>query len=175
MEQPDSHYDVADATDETCPTPETMEQWRPDTGVKTLATDIAAPHPPGRTLAGRRVLVADDESVYRQCVSDMLSECGCRIDMARDGAEACKLLAGNRYDLVISDIGMTGATGYDVFVAAKAADHDTGVVLMTAFDYDPNHSVVNARKEGTVDVLLKPFQAIDLLNHCHGVLAGTEA
>jgi len=174
-EQSDSHHDVPDATDETGPTPETTGQWRSDTEVEMLATDIAAPHPPGRALAGRRVLVADDESVYRQRVSDMLSECGCRIDMAHDGAEACELLAGNRYDLVISDISMAGATGYDVFAAAKAANHDTGVILMTAFDYDPNHSVVKARKEGTADVLLKPFQAVDLLNHCHGVLAGAEA
>jgi len=174
-EQSDFHHDVVDATDKTCPAPETMGQWWSDTGVEALATDIAAQHPPGRALAGRRVLVADDESVYRQCVSDMLSGCGCRIDMARDGAEACELLADNRYDLVISDISMPGATGYDVFAAAKAANHDTGVILMTAFGYDPSHSVVKARKEGAADVLLKPFQAEDLLDRCHGLLAGAEA
>ena len=166
IQQSDAHHDVLDATEETCPTPATTGQWRSDTAVEAPATDIAAQYPSGPTPAG---------CGCRQRVNDVLSGCGCRIDMARDGAEACELLAGNRYDLVISDTNMPGATGYEVFAAAKAAHHDTGVILMTAFGYDPSHSVVKARKEGTANVLLKPFQAKDLLDRCHGVLAGADA
>jgi len=123
-------------------------------------------------LAGRRVLVADDEDTFRQTVSDSLSPCGCQVDMAADGREACELVSGNRYDLVISDIAMPGATGYDVFTAAKAAHGDTQVILMTSLSYDSNHSIVKSREKGLAGVLLKPFDVGDLLAQCSLALAG---
>ena len=121
-------------------------------------------------LGGKRVLVADDEDLIRQTVCDVLSSYGCQVDVACDGNQAKELVEHNRYDLVVSDIKMPGASGYEVFAAAKALSDKTEVILMTAFGYDPNHSIVRANKEGLAVFLLKPFKVNRLLEECRSAL-----
>lgn len=115
---------------------------------------------------GKTVLVADDEEIIRETVHDVLMRLGCQVDMVCNGSEACQMLSAKRYDLVVSDIKMPGATGYQVFEAAKKAHEATAVVLITAFGYDPNHSIVRANKEGLSGVLFKPFKVDKLIELC---------
>lgn len=132
---------------------------------------------PGRTIEpdplfqGKRVLVVDDESIIRETVSDVLRPRGCEVDVACDGAQAMAMIDQTHYNLVVSDIKMPGASGYEVFAAAKAASQDTAVILMTAFGYDPNHSIVRANRDGLKAVLFKPFKVRQLLGECRSVLA----
>ena len=115
--------------------------------------------------------MADNEETMRQTIRDVLAPLGCEVDVASDGAEAMDKIAAHRFDLVISDIKMPSADGYDVLVAAKAADPDTQVILITAFGYDADHTVVRANREGLAAVLLKPFEVKDLLDQCRAALA----
>lgn len=122
-------------------------------------------------MAGKKILVVDDESLIRETIRDVLVSCGCNVEIASDGAEAKNKLVEERYDLVISDIKMPCANGYEVFAAAKDSCLDTQVILITAFGYDPHHSVVRARKEGLAAVLMKPFKVKQLLDQCRAALA----
>ncbi|HWL92764.1 MAG TPA: response regulator, partial [Phycisphaerae bacterium] len=65
--------------------------------------------------------------------------------------------------LVLADIKMPNKSGYEVFAAARDANPTCAVILMTGFGYDPNHSIVRARKEGLNTVLFKPFKVDQLL------------
>jgi DNA-binding NtrC family response regulator len=86
------------------------------------------------------------------------------VDLAKDGAEACALLAGEpRFDLVISDIKMPHKNGYEIFAAANKIGHGPPVILMTGFGYDPNHAIVRASQEGLAAVLFKPFKVDQLM------------
>ncbi len=115
-------------------------------------------------LAGKRVLVADDEPNIRQTIADLLTRFGCKVDTAADGAEATALLAvQSRYDLVLSDIKMPHKNGYEIFLASQKLNHKPPVILMTGFGYDPNHSIVRASQEGLSAVLFKPFKVDQLL------------
>ena len=127
---------------------------------------------PDPDFTGKRILVADDESIIRETVRDVLHARGCEVDTAVDGEQAKGLIAETLYDLVISDITMPGATGYEVFAAAKARSAQTSVILMTAFGYDPNHSIVRANAEGLKAVLFKPFKVRQLLGECRSALMG---
>jgi PAS domain S-box-containing protein len=113
-------------------------------------------------LDGRRVLVADDEEVIRDTVSDALAKAGCLVDTARDGREVMALLKANPYDLIVADIRMPHKTGYEIYHEAHEIRAEVKVVLMTAFGYDPSHSIPKARQEGLRDVLFKPFKVADL-------------
>ncbi len=139
-----------------------------------LAAGLAAPtgEPADPLFAGRRVLVADDEETMRRTIRDVLVSHGCQVDTAADGAEAILRVAEGPYDLVISDIKMPEADGYEVFAATKSRRAETPVILITAFGYDPNHSIVRARREGLSAVLFKPFKVRQLLEHCRTALAG---
>lgn len=114
-------------------------------------------------LDGKSVLVIDDEDIIRQTVHDVLTKFGCLVDTAREGNEALAILRQRRYDLVVSDIRMPGANGYEVFAAVKDANPDCPVIFMTGFGYDPHHSIIKARQEGLAAVLYKPFKVDQLL------------
>ncbi len=115
-------------------------------------------------LAGKRVLVADDEPAIRQTISDLLTRFGCKVTQAKDGAEAIAFLASEpAFDLVVSDIKMPHKNGYEIFAAAQKLGHKAPVILMTGFGYDPNHSIVRASQEGLAAVLFKPFKVEQLM------------
>ncbi len=112
---------------------------------------------PGGELSGR-ILVADDREYIREFLRDFLALEGFEVDTARDGAEAVDMARERHYDLVLSDIKMPGKNGYEVFAGVRESDPGTKVILMTAYGYDPSHSIVKASEAGLSDVLYKPFQ-----------------
>jgi CheY-like chemotaxis protein len=140
----------------------------PSTGVIAMPSEPIQPDP---VLTGKRILVAEDEELMRQTIRDVLVPYGCQVDLARDGAEALAMLGAARYDLVVSDIKMPGATGYDIYSAVKQANPNTPVILITGFGYDPHHSILRTRQEGGVSaVLMKPFKVKQLLDECRVAL-----
>ncbi len=114
-------------------------------------------------LNGKRVLVADDEEIIRETIAGVLAKRGCVVDTASDGAAAMSLFESRPYDLVLADIKMPHKNGYEIFAAVKDKSPTTPVMLMTGFGYDPNHSIVRARREGLAGVLFKPFKIDQLL------------
>jgi PAS domain S-box-containing protein len=68
-----------------------------------------------RPLAGLRILAVDDEADSREYVRRLLVEQGAEVVSVASAGDALEALAGAaRFDLLISDIGMPGATGYDL-------------------------------------------------------------
>ncbi|MEM9021008.1 MAG: response regulator [Planctomycetota bacterium] len=125
-------------------------------------------------LAGKQVLVADDEENIRKTVESVLGKHGCVVTTAKDGYEACTFLEQQRFDLVISDIKMPYRNGYEIFAAAQRMQAETPVLLMTGFGYDPNHSIVRASQEGLSAVLFKPFKVDGFLDEVRKAVSGEE-
>lgn len=125
-------------------------------------------------LRGKRILVVDDEEIIRHTVRDVLIGYGCEVKDANDGAAAIELIGMEAFDLVLSDIRMPTRNGYEVFAAAKDANPDTPVILTTGFGYDPNHTIVRARREGLAAVLFKPFKVDQLLGEIRMALTSTK-
>jgi two-component system, sensor histidine kinase SagS len=133
-------------------------------GPKTLLGDPNAATKADPALAGKRILVADDEAAIRQTIADLLTRHGCKVTQAKDGAEAIGFLASQpAFDLVLSDIKMPKKNGYEIFAAAQKLGHKAPVILMTGFGYDPSHSIVRASQEGLAAVLFKPFKVDQLM------------
>jgi CheY-like chemotaxis protein len=128
--------------------------------------------PPEPTFVGKRILVADDEETIRDTLREVLTRHGCEVDTASDGDEAAALILARDHHLVLSDIRMPGKDGYQIFAAAKDRNPDCPVILMTGFGYDPNHSIVRARKGGLAAVLFKPFRVDQLLSDIRTAFGG---
>ena len=129
---------------------------------------------------GQAVLVADDEEPIRRTVRAVLEQQGCVVAEFGDGTSAIRAIreraaTGRPFNLVISDVRMPDANGYEVFRATKDANHATPVILMTAFGYDPNHSIVRSSQEGLHCFLFKPFQVSQLLEESHKALTAHAA
>lgn len=126
-------------------------------------------------IGGRRILVADDEEVIRETISETLEQLGAVTRMAADGREAIELLQREPFDLVLSDIKMPQRNGYEVFSVARTEHPSCEVILITGFGYDPSHSIVRAHKEGLAGVLFKPFKVEQLLERVREALGPKQA
>jgi two-component system, sensor histidine kinase SagS len=114
-------------------------------------------------LNGLRVLVADnDERVRRSAHLILGGKFNCIVETARDGKEALTMARLGSYDVILTDIRLPDMTGHDVFCKLRAAQPQARVILMTAFGYDPGHSIVKCRQEGLRHVLYKPFRVDQL-------------
>ena len=126
-------------------------------------------------FAGREVLVADDDVSIRGTVRAVLEQQGCIVHECAEGTTAIRLIreraaAGRPFDLVISDVRMPDANGYEVFRATKDASASTPMMLMTAFGYDPHPPIVRSSQEGLHCFLFKPFQVSQLLDEARKAL-----
>ena len=110
--------------------------------------------------APRRILVADDESLIRLDVREMLTHLGYEVvGEAGDGAVAIELARKLKPDLVIMDIRMPEVDG---IVAAETLTRErvAPVVLLTA--YSDHQLVERAREAGVVGYVVKPFREAEL-------------
>ncbi|HEX5244295.1 MAG TPA: response regulator, partial [Tepidisphaeraceae bacterium] len=121
-------------------------------------------------LAGKQILVADDDPNIRATIGDILRKYGAAATVVANATEAIDQLEARGFDLLISDIKMPDKTGYDVFAHGRRKHPTIAVILMTGFGYDPNHSIVRASQEGLQAVLFKPFKVDQLLGEVRKAL-----
>src|SRR5262245_8390980 len=100
------------------------------------------------------LLLVEDKNELRAMLRKALERNGYAVDEAPDGCAAIQKLRGRRYQLVLTDLKMPGASGLDVLRETKQADSTIPVILLTAFG--SVEEAVTAMKEGAFDFLQKP-------------------
>jgi len=108
-----------------------------------------------------RILVAEDETIIRLDLKEILERAGYQVcGEARDGEEAVALAASERPDLAILDVKMPRLDGIE---AARRilADRPIPIVMLTAYGQD--ELVSRAVEAGVFGYLVKPFRETDLL------------
>ena len=112
-------------------------------------------------MAKTRVVVADDESVIRMDLKEMLTNLGYLVvGEAGDGQSAVNLARELKPDLVIMDIKMPSMDG---IAAAKilTEEHISPVLLLTAFSQQD--LIDRAKEAGVVGYIVKPFREQELV------------
>jgi two-component system response regulator PilR (NtrC family) len=102
------------------------------------------------------ILIIEDEKSMREVLRILLEEEGYELTAAADGLEGVECIRNNLYDLVITDIKMPGADGFEVLRTVKAVAPDTVVIMVTAFG--TTESAIEAMKNGAYDYINKPFK-----------------
>ena len=103
-----------------------------------------------------RILVVEDEKSMREVLGILLEGEGYETVMAADGAEGMDWLDRDIFDLVITDIKMPGASGFEVLARAQSVAPETVVIMITAFG--TVESGIEAMKLGAYDYINKPFK-----------------
>jgi response regulator RpfG family c-di-GMP phosphodiesterase len=101
-----------------------------------------------------RILIVDDETEITAILSDLFEgkyEC----TTAGAAEEALGLLAGNDYELVVSDITMPGMSGLDMIPHVKRSSPNTVVVMISGMQ--TVESAIDALRLGAFDYVMKPF------------------
>ncbi len=121
-----------------------------------------------------RVIIADDESIIRMDLREMLTNLGYLVvGEVGDARSAVNLARELKPDVVIMDIKFEGAE-FDGIDAARVLTEErvAPVLLLTA--YSQKELVVRAREAGVVGYLVKPFREADLVPAIEVALARFE-
>ncbi|HYR75368.1 MAG TPA: HD domain-containing phosphohydrolase [Pyrinomonadaceae bacterium] len=100
------------------------------------------------------LLIVDDEVEVRSVLHDLLSETY-QCCEASSAEEALVQLREHDYELVISDITMSGMTGLEMIPHVKLISPDTVIVMISGMQ--TIESAINALRLGAFDYLMKPF------------------
>lgn len=113
-----------------------------------------------------RILVVDDEKPICDLVDLNLSSAGYYCTCVQDGMEAINMIERESFDLVLLDIMLPGADGYDIMEYIRPLG--IPVIFITA-----KHEVkdrVKGLKLGADDYLVKPFDVVELVARVEAVL-----
>ena len=108
-----------------------------------------------------RVLIVDDNEVFRRPLQRTLEAAGYEVVAAPSGEDALDVLDRSTVDLVLTDRRLPGMDGVHLTKRIKARHPALPIVVMTA--YGTVESAVEARRYGADDYLEKPFETPDLL------------
>lgn len=114
------------------------------------------------------ILLAEDDPVTREAVTELLEGEGHRVIAAKNGLEAIECWKARRPGLVLLDIMMPGASGYEVCRAIRRDDRRTPIVFLSAKSEEVD--VVLGLELGADDFLRKPFGKHELLARVRAVL-----
>jgi DNA-binding NtrC family response regulator len=112
-------------------------------------------------MPGSSILVVDDEERQREIYREILEDEGYQTETAPSGEAALRLLDQKRFDLVLTDLNLTGMTGVQLLSEIVGADPTVAVVLITG--YPSIQSAIEATKRGVYQYLEKPVDRERLL------------
>ena len=117
-----------------------------------------------------RILVVDDEPDITALVAYHLATAGYRVSTAANGTDALKSAREERPDIVILDVMLPGASGYDVLAELRRREEtrDVGVILLTARREEPDR--IRGLSLGADDYLTKPFSPAELALRVNALL-----
>ncbi|HEY1557571.1 MAG TPA: sigma-54 dependent transcriptional regulator [Kofleriaceae bacterium] len=108
-------------------------------------------------------LIADDHVEMARLLADKLAEEGWKSRIVDGGKAAIEAIASIAPDLVITDLRMADVDGLDVLDAARAADPEMPVIIMTAFG--AIESAIESMKRGAWHYIVKPVRLDELVLH----------
>ena len=107
-----------------------------------------------------RILVVDDERSLREFLEIFFRREGYAVETVASVDEALVALAADDFDVVISDVQMSGGSGLDLLRRVKETAPDCVVIMITAFA--TTETAIEAMKQGAYDYILKPFKVDEL-------------
>ncbi len=107
------------------------------------------------------ILVVDDEPLQRDIMKTILEGEGYLVETASSGAEALALMKKTPFDLVLTDLKMTGMDGIELLSAIPRGAVPPPVIIVTA--HGTIDSAVEAVRNGAFDYLTKPLDKTRIL------------
>jgi two-component system response regulator (stage 0 sporulation protein F) len=114
-----------------------------------------------------QVLVIDDEPGVRSVLTEALAANGYYVYLA-DGANVDEYLDVRKYDLIITDLKMSGKDGLEVLGLAREKSPGAKVIMITG--YPSEESLQSSRELGVARYLVKPFSISEIRQVARSVL-----
>ena len=107
------------------------------------------------------ILIIEDEEDVRILLSDILTSNGHKVTVASDGKEGIKIFKKGNFDMIFTDLGMPGMSGWEVASSIKRLDSEVIVAIITGWDIQLHRDEL---KNNGVDLFVnKPFRVDQIL------------
>ncbi len=116
-----------------------------------------------------RILIVEDEKAINDLIKRNLTLVGHECEQVYNGLDAIELVSSRPFDLVILDIMLPGASGYEVIGEIR----DTPVIFLTAKATLEDR--LTGLRLGADDYIVKPFEMLELIERVNAVLRRTMA
>jgi CheY-like chemotaxis protein len=117
------------------------------------------------SLAGKRLLVVDDEPDARELVKKVLEDCSAVVSVAASSDEALGYLRRERFDVLVSDIAMPEKDGHELIRELRgfAAEQNGEIPAMALTAYARPEDRVKALRAGFQMHTAKPIDPAELV------------
>ena len=114
-------------------------------------------------MAIRRILIVDDSPTERYYLSDILARNGYVVATAENGEEALAKIRADKPELILMDVVMPGANGFQVTrsIARDPALQDVPVIICSSKNQETDR--IWGLRQGAKGYLVKPVDAAELL------------
>jgi PAS domain S-box-containing protein len=108
------------------------------------------------------ILIIEDEDDIRNIIFDILTSNGHKVTTAPDGKRGIEIFKKGNFDLVFTDLGMPGMSGWEVASEVKKHDPEVIVAVITGWGIQLDNGEL---KNSNVDIIVnKPFKMERILN-----------
>lgn len=130
---------------------------------------VAMQMPTGDSVAGhQRVLLVEDHPDTREVLARLLADSNYAVRTASSVAAALQLAATERFDVVVSDLGLPDGTGYDLMKQLRDRHGISGIALS---GYGMGEDQRRSREVGFLDHIVKPVNVSQLLATIQRILS----
>jgi diguanylate cyclase (GGDEF)-like protein len=110
-----------------------------------------------------RILIVDDEESLRIILSQVLTEDGHEVTIAKNGEEGLELFRKDPFQVVFTDIVMGNMSGLELLMEIKQIKPETQVIVITS--HASLDTSITALRAGAYDYLIKPFDDLDMISN----------
>ncbi|MGL4368928.1 MAG: response regulator [Spirochaetota bacterium] len=121
----------------------------------------------GIRIRDKDILVVEDDTALQEILFELFDSMGNRVSVCSNGTDAFNEFRNSKYDIVISDYGISGITGYELLKNIRELNEKVVTVLLSGWLLE------NISKyENTIDLFLsKPFHLDNLIREIAKVIA----
>lgn len=122
-------------------------------------------------MAGKRVLVVDDEKLIVKGIRFSLEQDDMQVDCAYDGEEAVEFARNNQYDIILLDVMLPKLTGYEVCQQIREFSN-VPIIMLTAKGDDMDK--ILGLEYGADDYITKPFNILEVKARIKAIMRRVE-
>ncbi|GGF98638.1 response regulator transcription factor [Paenibacillus aceti] len=124
------------------------------------------------TITRNQVLIGEDDDHIRRFISINLTHSGFIVHEASCGAAVIESYQTNKPDVIILDIMLPDADGFDICRRIREEDPGVIIVFLTARGQDLDK--IKGLEIGADDYIVKPFNPLELVARIHAILRRTD-
>src|SRR5579859_7500299 len=108
------------------------------------------------------VLLVEDDPRMPELLTALLQDDQVKLASAKEASEALRLLAEQRFDLILLDLGLPGMNGLELLRQLKSAPETQSIPVIVLTAWNSTGDKLRGFEAGAADYLTKPFESAEL-------------